>query len=242
MEIPCVAFCAPVPCSRTGSRVQCCPSAGLSYASGWVQRRRLAVRHIREAKSRTISLPFETQCLFGRRGDDRNNDRDYENDPSDTITGFSLHDLPTLPLEDAPARPGAYCVRDTNGTVQYMGYSKDLYNKLQFHLDAVGPILAAKCQWYAPTKSNPAGADLGPDLLESVLEYWVSENGGIPRGNTSDRYRWEDSTPSEHIHMGNSVAAEFSAEEEKVIPMRGILAFFLFSSVLKTVQYLWFPY
>lgn len=148
--------------------------------------------------------------------------------------GFGLAELPMVVLDAAPARPGAYAVRDVEGILRYIGYSKDISKKLRFHLDAVGPERAASCQVYAPQHDK-----ITPDLLEAVLEYWVRENGGIvPSGNMEDRWIWE----------GNSSAnASFSTEQSlddrsmrHQVLMRNLLYFMIFSSIVKALHFSFF--
>jgi hypothetical protein len=103
---------------------------------------------------------------------------------------------------------------------------------IRFHEQRVGPSRAATCQYYAP-EDRP----VGPDLLEAVLEYWVRENGGvIPEGNLADRTLWEGS--GRDAAPGTPQAQE---ERQKVLT-RMIFAFFAFSSVVKFLQYTFFPY
>jgi hypothetical protein len=154
--------------------------------------------------------------------------------PGGDTAGFALADLPVVGLSDAPARAGAYAVRDTFGVVRYMGYSKDVQRKVRMHVAAVGDDRAAAVQVYAPD-----GGEVGADILEAVLEYWVQENGGVvPDGNAvgEERALWE----------GGGVTGpdgrERTAVEQREVLMRNIYAFLLLSSVLKTAQYLFMPY
>jgi hypothetical protein len=146
--------------------------------------------------------------------------------------GFALADLPALPLRDAPERPGAYAVRNADGALAYLGYSRNVATMLRFHEERVGAEQAASCQVYAPED-----LPVGPDLLEAVLEYWVRENDGlVPDGNLTDRALWEGS--------GKNAAPgtpEAHSQQQKVLT-RTIFAFFLVSSILKFLQYHFFPY
>jgi hypothetical protein len=147
-------------------------------------------------------------------------------------SGFALADLPVLPLMDAPDRPGAYALRDSDGKLAYLGYSRSISSMIRFHEQRVGPSRASTCQYYAPEDRS-----VGPDLLEAVLEYWVRENGGvIPEGNLADRTLWEGS--GRDAAPGTPQAQE---ERQKVLT-RMIFAFFAFSSVVKFLQYTFFPY
>ncbi len=107
--------------------------------------------------------------------------------------GFALGDAPEYlfadlgQLEDTLSKPGAYAVRDEYGTLQYVGYAKDVHRRLQHHARAV-PRLCVYFHTYVPAIPKQ---DVTPELLEGVLEYWVSENGGMPAGNTQHRALWE---------------------------------------------------
>lgn len=137
---------------------------------------------------------------------------------------FSLADLPLQSLDSAPARPGAYAIRDVDGVLRYAGYSRDVRARLEFHREAVGVEAAAKCHVYTPDDSELVSAE----SLEGVLEYWVSENGGVvPEGNIAGRDLWEKRDPR--------------AAEQEVLFQR-IFAFLLVSSALKSAQYILFPY
>jgi hypothetical protein len=152
--------------------------------------------------------------------------------PQEENSGFALADLPVVPLVNAPDRPGAYAVRDSDGKLAYLGYSRSVSSMIRFHEGRVGSGRAATCQYYAP-EDRP----VGPDLLEAVLEYWVRENGGVvPAGNLADRTLWEGT--GREAAPGSPQAQE---ERQKVLT-RMIFAFFAFSSVVKFVQYTFFPY
>ena len=108
--------------------------------------------------------------------------------------GFALGDVPKYSfdalrgLREALSKPGAYAVRDENGVLQYVGYAKDVYRRLEHHSRAVSAQMCGCFHTYVP---NLPKQDVTPDLLEGVLEYWVAENGGMPIGNTRQRSMWE---------------------------------------------------
>lgn len=111
--------------------------------------------------------------------------------------------------------PGAYAIRDKGGTLQYIGYSKNVGKKLEFHAELL-PHLCNSFQTYIP---KAPVEEITPDMLEGVLEYWVRENGFVPVGNTRDRGLWEGTAPSRQVLLG------------------AIFALFFFSSLLKQVLY-----
>lgn len=139
-----------------------------------------------------------------------------------SATGFALGDNPInafATLSDSAdkyARGGAYAIRNPAGQVCYMGYSKNIAAKLAFH-ERLVPEQCATFQVYVP----PVPEELiSPDMLESVLEYWVRENGGVPTGNTVDRALWEQENPV----------------DRKVL-LGSIFLLFLVSSLVKQVMY-----
>lgn len=148
--------------------------------------------------------------------------------PAPSASSFALSDLPLLPLSSCPALPGAYAVRSASGALRYVGYSRDVRARLGFHLRAVGPEEAAGAHVYAPADARK----VTPDMLESVLEFWVQENGGVvPEGNSVARAAWE----------GRVEGVEEAKRRHEVL-VRNVLTFILFSSVLKTAHYLFLPY
>lgn len=111
--------------------------------------------------------------------------------------GFSLRDVPSFNFQELStnseslAITGVYAIRGPDRSIMYMGYSKNVAAKLQFH-QTLQPQNCVSFHVYVP----PLPPELiSPDLLESVLEYWVRETGTVPRGNTVDRALWENPNP-----------------------------------------------
>lgn len=136
--------------------------------------------------------------------------------------GFSLRDIPSFNFEDLSANSeslsvsGVYAIRGPDQSLMYMGYSKNVAAKLQFH-QTLQPQNCVSFHVYVP----PLPPELiSPDLLESVLEYWVRETGTVPRGNTVDRALWENPNPI----------------PRKVL-LASILLLFFFSSLFKQVMF-----
>lgn len=146
-------------------------------------------------------------------------------DIPDDITstkGFALREAAVYPFQlidyaaEKFACSGAYAIRDTAGQIAYMGYSKNIASKLIFHARLM-PQQCVSFQVYVP----PASAELvSPEMLENVLEFWLRENGSIPKGNTVDRALWEQENPV----------------DRKVL-LATIFALFIFSSILKQWTY-----
>lgn len=113
-------------------------------------------------------------------------------------------------------RGGAYAIFNTSGEVVYMGYTKNLSSKLQFH-SQLQPQNCVSFRVYIP----PVPPELqSPDMFESVLEYWVREIGHVPRGNTTDRAVWENANPV-----------------DKQVLYIAIFLLFLVSTIFKQVLY-----
>lgn len=136
--------------------------------------------------------------------------------------GFALVDAPVhtfadLAIDSTPFETGgAYAISDAAGVVQYMGYSKNMASKLDFHA-RLRPKSCVSFRIYAP----PVPPELiSPDLLESVLEYWVREVGDVPRGNSVDRALWEQERPL----------------DRKVL-LASIFSLFLISSIFKQIMF-----
>lgn len=136
--------------------------------------------------------------------------------------GFALRDATIYRFVDlcvsptALQRPGAYAIRGPSGVVQYMGYSKNIASKLFLHQRLL-PHACLSFQVYVPSVPTEL---MSPELLESVLEYWVAEIGSVPDGNTVDRHLWENNNP----------------DHRKVL-LTSIFSLFLFSSILKQFMY-----
>lgn len=136
--------------------------------------------------------------------------------------GFALqealkHSFAELKVDDSLFQVGgAYAISDPADNIVYMGYTKNIAVKLAFH-ERLQPQSCASFRVYVP----PVPPELmSPDMLENVLEYWVRENGELPRGNTVDKALWENDSPV----------------DRKVL-LASILALFLISSIIKQAMY-----
>lgn len=136
--------------------------------------------------------------------------------------GFALADAKEFTFSelssetDAFQRGGAYAILNDGGDVVYMGYTKNLSNKLQFHA-RLQPKSCTSFRVYVP----PVPPELmSPEMFESVLEYWVREIGHVPRGNTTDRALWENANPI-----------------DKQVLYLAVFLLFLITSIVKQVFY-----
>lgn len=136
--------------------------------------------------------------------------------------GFALADAKEFTFSELSSRSdsfergGAYAIFNDGGDVVYMGYTKNLSNKLQFHA-RLQPKSCVSFRVYVP----PVPPELmSPEMFESVLEYWVREIGHVPRGNTTDRALWENPNPV-----------------DKQVLYIAVFLLFLITSIIKQVSY-----
>jgi len=118
-----------------------------------------------------------------------------------------LSTLPLFPFQrvyevaDAPAGNtifdgiGAYAIFDARRTLQYLGYSKNVRQKLLLH----SRLQRGACQFFKVY--FPSSARVGPDELESLLNGWVEQNGRLPPGNSTDRNLWEIPLAREQVNQ-----------------------------------------
>lgn len=105
-----------------------------------------------------------------------------------TITALStLNYLPYLEetgliLEEFQGKVGVYAVFDLERTLQFIGYSRDIYLSLQQHLVR----RPHQCYWLkVQTIDRP-----NRTILEATRDAWIAENGTIPAGNGADQAGW----------------------------------------------------
>jgi len=102
-----------------------------------------------------------------------------------------LTDLETIPYLDVEGmlpqqfegKIGVYAIFAEDQTMQYVGYSRDIYLSLKQHL-VRQPLL---CHWIkVQTIDRP-----NRTLLEGIRHAWLQENGGSVPGNQTEQSRWE---------------------------------------------------
>lgn len=106
------------------------------------------------------------------------------------MTTPTLQELPFLPyLEqtgninpELEGKMGIYAIFDQGKTLQYIGYSRNLYLSLKQHLvrqtDACVWLKIHRCD--RPQRS----------LLEAIKQNWLEENQTIPLGNSDHENLW----------------------------------------------------
>jgi len=78
---------------------------------------------------------------------------------------------------------GAYAIFDQERTLQFIGYSRDIYLSLKQHLVRQPQC----CYWLkVQTIDRPSRT-----ALEKIQETWIAENGAIPPGNAAEKTQWE---------------------------------------------------
>lgn len=100
----------------------------------------------------------------------------------------SLEDIPYL--DDSGAIPespfsgkvGVYAIFNRDRTLQFIGYSRDIYLSLKQHLmRQPQQCYWIKCQMIArPSRT----------ILENIKDAWIAENGKTPAGNEADEAKW----------------------------------------------------
>ncbi len=102
----------------------------------------------------------------------------------------SLANLEYLPYlnegylpKEFEGKVGAYAIFDQEQTLQFVGYSRDIYLSLKQHLVRRPQY----CYWLkVQTIDRP-----NRTALEKIQAAWIAENGSIPLGNANERTQWE---------------------------------------------------
>lgn len=78
---------------------------------------------------------------------------------------------------------GAYAIFDQDKTLQFVGYSRDIYLSLRQHLVRQLQF----CYWLkVQTIDRPSRT-----TLETIKATWIAENGSIPAGNEAETSKWD---------------------------------------------------
>ena len=92
-----------------------------------------------------------------------------------------IDDRGRLP-EQFQGKVGVYAIFDQAQTLQYIGYSRDVYLSLKQHLVRQPEhCYGLKVQ----TIDRPSRT-----ILEDIRTAWMSENGTVPAGNDADEGKW----------------------------------------------------
>jgi hypothetical protein len=140
---------------------------------------------------------------------------------------------------------GVYGIFDADRTLQFIGYSRDIFLSLRQHI-VRQPL---SCYWVkVETIDRP-----NRTLLDNIRAAWISENGPTPPGNADDAAKWNEPiavqslmTAEERANYANpvhdemtqvkilkNVARRVEAEILAVLKARGVKADLRFNPKLK---------
>ncbi len=84
--------------------------------------------------------------------------------------------------EQFQGKIGVYAIFDGEKTLQFVGYSRDVYLSLKQHLVRQ----PQQCYWVkVQTIERPSRA-----VLENIENAWIIENGSVPTGNGDYKEKW----------------------------------------------------
>lgn len=84
--------------------------------------------------------------------------------------------------EQFQGKIGVYAIFDREKTLQFVGYSRDVYLSLKQHLIRQ----PQQCYWVkVQTIERPSRA-----VLENIENAWIAENGSVPLGNGNNKEKW----------------------------------------------------
>ncbi len=121
----------------------------------------------------------------------------------------SLDSLEFLPYIDAAGelpdrlqnQIGIYAIFDKSQTLQFVGYSRDIYLSLKQHLVRQ----PEHCDWVKATTIDRPNRT----FLESVQSAWIGENGRLPVGNGEANSSWIDPIDTNYA-MTTAESASFA--------------------------------
>lgn len=99
---------------------------------------------------------------------------------------------------------GVYAIFSANQTLQYIGYSRDIYLSLKQHLVRQ----PQSCYWLkVQTIDRPSRT-----VLEGIRDAWITENNSLPAGNGADAEAWnqpidvkQTMTAEEQANLANAI-------------------------------------
>ncbi|AFY33493.1 GIY-YIG nuclease family protein [Calothrix sp. PCC 7507] len=84
--------------------------------------------------------------------------------------------------EQFQGKIGVYAIFNSEKSLQFVGYSRDVYLSLKQHLVRQ----PQQCYWVkAQTIERPSRA-----VLENIEKAWIAENGSLPLGNGNNKEKW----------------------------------------------------
>ncbi|RCJ17622.1 Nuclease subunit of the excinuclease complex [Nostoc sp. ATCC 43529] len=111
--------------------------------------------------------------------------------------------------EQFQGKIGVYAIFDREKTLQFVGYSRDVYLSLKQHLVRQ----PQQCYWVkVQTIERPSRT-----VLENIENAWIAENGSVPAGNGDNKEKWTNPidvkilmTPEEQANYQNPANDELA--------------------------------
>ena len=139
----------------------------------------------------------------------------------------SLESLEFLPyINDVGELPefqnqvGIYAIFNADRSLQFVGYSRDIYLSLKQHLVRQPD----DCYWVKVTTIDRPNRT----FLDSVRSTWIEENGEIPIGNGTSNAQWLDPIPTNY--------AMTAAESNSFADLDGVAQIKLLKQVARRVE------
>ncbi|AFZ36832.1 hypothetical protein Sta7437_3326 [Stanieria cyanosphaera PCC 7437] len=107
--------------------------------------------------------------------------------------------------EDFQGKIGVYAIFDQEKTLQFIGYSRDIYLSLKQHLVRQ----PQSCYWLKiQTIDRP-----NRTILEEIRQTWIAENGKIPPGNGEQEVLWNQPIDTKFA-MTEEEKAQYQVSDE----------------------------
>jgi hypothetical protein len=107
--------------------------------------------------------------------------------------------------EQFQGKVGVYAIFDQAQTLQFIGYSRDIYLSLQQHLVR----RPQACHWFKVQTSDRPNRT----VLEAIRDAWITENGVTPVGNGEEQTLWNQPIDAK-LTMTEEEQAEYQAADE----------------------------
>jgi hypothetical protein len=130
-----------------------------------------------------------------------------------------INDVGELP-ESLQNQVGIYAIFNADRSLQFVGYSRDIYLSLKQHLVRQPD----DCYWVKATTIDRPNRT----FLESVRSAWIEENGKIPIGNGDASPQWLDPIPTNY--------AMTAAESDSFADLDGVAQIKLLKQVARRVE------
>jgi hypothetical protein len=148
----------------------------------------------------------------------------------------SLESLEFLPYIDnageLPAnlqnRVGIYAIFDRSHSLQFVGYSRDVYLSLKQHLVRQPEL----CYWVKATAIDRPNRT----FLESVQSAWIVENGSTPSGNGEANASWVEPIETNYAMTADEISKFDDLDEVAQIKMRKQVARRVEETILAKLQ------